>query len=64
MFASNENGPARSSAMDDTPTDAALVSRCSIILVHGTWGRGIFSKVPDLSRRYFRGTKGWFENGS
>ena len=64
MPASNENRPVISPAMDDTPADAARVSRCSIILVHGTWGRGIFPKMSDLRRRYFRGTKGWFEQGS
>jgi hypothetical protein len=64
MPASNENGPVVSPATDDTPADAARVSRCSIILVHGTWGRGIFPKMSDLRRRYFRGTKRWFEDGS
>jgi hypothetical protein len=64
MPASNENRPVISPAMDDTPADAARVSRRSIILVHGTWGRGIFPKMSDLRRRYFRGTKGWFEEGS
>lgn len=64
MPASNENGSVISPAMDDTPADAGQVSRCSIILVHGTWGRGIFPKMSDLSRSYFRATKGWFEEGS
>jgi hypothetical protein len=64
MPASNENGSVISPAMDDTPADAGRVSRCSIILVHGTWGRGIFPKMSDLSRSYFRATKGWFEEGS
>jgi hypothetical protein len=45
MPASNENGSVISPAMDDTPADAGRVSRCSIILVHGTWGRGIFPKM-------------------
>src|SRR3954451_8770890 len=64
MPASNENGSVISPAMDDTRADAERVSRCSIILVHGTWGRGIFPKMPDLSRGYFRATKGGFEEGS
>src|SRR5215813_14771660 len=64
MPASNENGPVVSPATDDTPAHAVRVSRCSIILVHGTWGRGIFPKMSDLRRRYSRGTKGWFEEGS
>src|SRR5262249_61467715 len=47
------------------PRDPARVSPCSIILVHGTWGRGIFPKISDLRRRYlFRGSKRWFEDGS
>src|SRR5262249_60744241 len=47
------------------PRDPARVSPCSIILVHGTWGRGIFPKISDLKRRYlFRGSKRWFEDGS
>jgi hypothetical protein len=64
MPASNENGPVVSPAMDDTPAHTARVSQCSVILVHGTWGRGIFPKMSDLRRRYFRGTKRWFEDGS
>ena len=64
MPASNENRSVISPAMDDTPADAARLSRCSILLVHGTWGRGIFPKMSDLRRGYFRGTKRWFEEGS
>lgn len=64
MPASNENRSVISPAMDDTPADAARVSRCSILLVHGTWGRGIFPKMSDLRRGYFRETKRWFEEGS
>ena len=64
MPASNENTSVISPAMDDTPADAARVSRCSILLVHGTWGRGIFPKMLDLRPGYFRGTKRWFEEGS
>jgi hypothetical protein len=64
MPASNENKPVVSPAMDDTPADAARASWYSIILVHGTWGRGIFPKMSDLRRRYFRETKRWFEDGS
>jgi hypothetical protein len=41
------------------------VSRCSIILVHGTWGRGFFPRISDLKRRYlFRGSKRWFDDDS
>jgi|SoiMethySBSTD1v2_1073268.scaffolds.fasta_scaffold423928_2 hypothetical protein len=48
------------------------MSRCSIILVHGTWGRGFFLKISDLKRRYMaerntvlsRGSKRWFEDES
>ena len=64
MPTSNENRPVTSPAMDDTPADAARVTRCSIILVHRTWGRGIFPKMSDLKRRYCHGTKWWFEEGS
>jgi hypothetical protein len=64
MPASSENGPVVSPATDDTPAHTARVCRCSVILVHGTWGRGIFPKMSDLRRRYFRGTKRWFEDGS
>jgi hypothetical protein len=52
MPASNENRSVISPAMDDTPADAARLSRCSILLVHGTWGRGIFPKMSDLRRGY------------
>src|SRR5262249_21494364 len=38
------------------------MSRCSIILVHGTWGRGFFPKrrdsLPPPNKRW------WFEEGS
>ena len=45
--------------------DPARVSPCSIILVHGTWGRGIVPKISDLRRRYlFRGSKRWFDDDS
>jgi hypothetical protein len=64
MPASNEDWSVISPATDDTPAHTARVSRCSIILVHGTWGRGIFPKMSDLRRSYFRATKGWFEEGS
>ena len=41
------------------------MNRCSIILVHGTWGRGFSPKISDLRRRYlFLGNKRWFEEGS
>ena len=41
------------------------MNRCSIILVHGTWGRGFFPEISDLRRRYlFLGNKRWFEEGS
>src|SRR5262245_52277287 len=47
------------------PMDPARVGPCSIILVHGTWGRGFFPKISDLKRRYlFRGSKRWFEDDS
>jgi hypothetical protein len=35
------------------------------MLVHGTWGRGVFPKIANLKRRYlFRGSKRWFEDGA
>jgi RNA polymerase sigma factor (sigma-70 family) len=46
--------------MKDTPADVARVRRCSIILVHGTWGRGFFPKRHEASQR----NKRWFEEGS
>src|SRR5262249_7325113 len=61
---SNENKSMTSPAMGDSPADAVQTSRCSILLVHGTWGRGIFPKISDLKRNYFRDTKRWFEEGS
>jgi pimeloyl-ACP methyl ester carboxylesterase len=39
------------------------VSRCSIILVHGTWGRGFFPKRRDDSL-YRSHKRRWFEAGS
>lgn len=63
MPASDENRAVV--AMDDTAANAARVRPCSIILVHGTWGRGIFPKMSDLKRRHlFRGAKRWFDNDS
>jgi hypothetical protein len=51
--------------MDDILADSARVSPRTIILVHGTWGRGFLPKISDLRRRYvFRGGKRWFEDGS
>ena len=49
--------------MTDAPTDPAQVSRCTIVLVHGTWGRGFFPKSQEASlcppnKRW------WFEEGS
>jgi pimeloyl-ACP methyl ester carboxylesterase len=54
MPASDENNAVVSPAMNDTTAGAARASRCSIILVHGTWGRG---------HRKAR-TKRWFEDDS
>jgi hypothetical protein len=39
------------------------VSRCSIILVHGTWGRGFFPKRREASL-YPPNKRWWFEEGS
>jgi hypothetical protein len=55
--------PKRSPALDDTPVDAGRVSRCAIILVHGTWGRGAFPKRREVFL-YPRNTRWWFEEGS
>jgi hypothetical protein len=55
--------PKRSPALDDTPVDAGRVSRCAIILVHGTWGRGVFPKRREVFS-YPRNKRWWFEEGS
>jgi hypothetical protein len=39
------------------------MSRCSIILVHGTWGRGFFPKRREVSL-YPPNKRYWFEEGS
>jgi hypothetical protein len=55
--------PSGSPAMTDRPIDAARVSRCTIVLVHGTWGRGPFPKRREASL-YPPNKRWWFEEGS
>jgi hypothetical protein len=52
-----------SAAMEDTSADLARVRPCSIILVHGTWGRGFFPKHREVSL-YPQNKRWWFEEGS
>jgi hypothetical protein len=49
--------------MDDTPVDAGRVGRRTIILVHGTWGRGFCAKRREVSL-YPPNKRRWFEEGS
>jgi hypothetical protein len=49
--------------MEDTSADLARVRSCSIILVHGTWGRGFFPKDREVSL-YPPNKRRWFEEGS
>jgi Alpha/beta hydrolase family len=46
-----------------TLLDAGRVSRRTIVLVHGTWGRGFFPKRRDASL-YPPNKRWWFEEGS
>jgi len=55
--------PVRSPTMDDTHVDAGRVGRCTIILVHGTWGRGFCPKRREVSL-YPPNKRWWFEEGS
>jgi hypothetical protein len=48
---------------DAAPGRAVRASQCSIILVHGTWGRGFFPRISDLGRRK-AGARRWFEDHS
>jgi len=43
--------------------DSSPVSQCPIILVHGTWGRGLFAGAPEQAPRGESGER-WFEPGS
>jgi hypothetical protein len=52
-----------SAAMEDTSVDLARARPCSIILVHGTWGRGFFPKRRKASL-YPPDKRRWFEEGS
>jgi Alpha/beta hydrolase family len=66
MPASDENNAAVSPAMNDTPAGATGANPCSIILVHGTWGRGFIPNISDLRRKIslFASDKSWFEDDS
>jgi hypothetical protein len=49
------------------PPATPRVTRCPIILVHGTWGRGFFAKNPDeggCKDSPSKGPKLWFEKDS
>jgi hypothetical protein len=60
MPASAENKAVELAALNDA---AAQVKRCSIILVHGTWGRGFFPKCREVSL-YPPNKRWWFEEDS
>jgi Alpha/beta hydrolase family len=49
--------------MTDAPKDATRVSQCTIVLVHGTWGRGFFPKRREASL-HPPNKRRWFEEGS
>ena len=49
------------------PPETPRGTRCPIILVHGTWGRGFFAKTQDdgsCEDALSEGAKRWFEKGS
>jgi len=49
------------------PPETPRLTRCPIILVHGTWGRGFFAKTQDegsCEDSLSEGAKRWFEKGS